>query len=470
MISLTADTYTTHTTATTTTRGKRKAKTVCVVYRMVVMASVASIQIAFGFVVAPPFDPRIKTIPVSQEVHQRQRQHPLSPSRASFVSTAGVRRRDSTTRGIRWSSPSSSSLLKYANSNDEKDDPKQQQQQLIIPINAAAAINPNFFGDSNDTKANTQPNTKANIVDANPVNETTKQHQHQHTIYKYKNKIDLRRKWRRLKPGQKFRFRLGIAALAFVSLWNTVIVRNYGGFVNGIITGAAATTTATGFGGVLRRWFALRGFQGIAALGRSVAYGWAILVAYPRMLDRRAKERRLKREEEALKQWSRVLKGIADEVLRLKRELSLLEGEIRIFRREILAIRAGRVVNNNNNSNTGGARSNNNVSNESDEDDHYNNHNHNNNTGSNELDRVLRDAIISEMSHLTRLRDDTRLALTMARQRWSEVRAKRPTNHSKLSSFDPFDFDFEFDASATDMDYRYDDRDNRSDDLLLRGL
>jgi len=477
-----ADTYTTHTTTststttttTTTTRGKRKAKNVRrVVYRVVVMASVASIQIAFGFVVVPPFDPRTKSIPVSQDVHQHQRQGPLSlpPPRAPFVSTVGAkRRRASTTRGLRWSSSySPSSLLKYANSNDEKDDAKQQQQQLIIPINAAA-INPKNFGDSNDAKTN----AKANIVDANPVNETTKQKHH--TILLHKHKINLRRKWRRLKPGQKFRFRLGIAALACVSLWDTVVVRNYGGFVNGIVTGAAATTTATGFGGLLRRWFALRGFQGIAALGRSVAYGWAILVAYPRMLDRRAKERRLKREEEALKQWSRVLKGIADEVLRLKRELSLLEGEIRTFRREILAIRAGRVVNNNNNnsnnnSNTGGSRSKINGINESDESDHYNNYNHNsNNTGSNELDRVLRDAIISEMNHLTRLRDDTRLALTTARQRWSEVRAKRPTNHSKPSSFDPLDFDFEFDAAATDMEYRYDDRDNRSDDLLLRGL
>lgn len=318
---------------------------------------------------------------------------------------------------------------------DKKDDTK-QQQQLILPVSAS---NLKSFGKNNKS-----------FESSNPVRE--------HREAKRANrKIDLGRKWRRLRPGQKFRFRLGIAALAFVSVWNTVIVRNYSGLISGIITGAATTTTATGFGGLVRRWFSLRGFQGIAALGRSIAYGWAIFVAYPRMLDRRAKDRRHKREEDILKQWRQILKGIAAEVVRLKRELSLLEGEIRTFRREILAIRAARV-------NNGDSRSkSNNSGNESpDENDNTSN------TGSHQSDRILHEAIVNEMSHLTRLRDDTRMALTTARQRWSEVRAKRPTSHSKHpSSFDPLEFDFD---AAPDLDYRYDDRDNRNDDLLLRGL
>ena len=53
----------------------------------------------------------------------------------------------------------------------------------------------------------------------------------------------------------------------------------------------------------------------------------------------------MKREEEALKQWRSYLKAIAAEVNRLKKELSLLDGEIRTFRREILAIRAARFEN-----------------------------------------------------------------------------------------------------------------------------
>lgn len=264
--------------------------------------------------------------------------------------------------------------------------------------------------------------------------------------------FDLERRWRRLRPGQKFRIRLGLASIAFVSLWNTIIARNYSGFITGIITGAAATTTATGFGSILRRWLSSRGFQGIAALGRSIAYGWAIFVAYPRMLDRRAKERRMKREEEALKQWRSYLKAIAAEVNRLKKELSLLDGEIRTFRREILAIRAARFENTQANSKA---------------DDRGDTDGSNANTGDSQSDRVLREAILSEMAHLTRLRDDTRLALTTARKRWSEVRLKRPISHSKSSAFDALEFELDI---AADFESGGITIDNSSDDPLLTGF
>ncbi len=263
----------------------------------------------------------------------------------------------------------------------------------------------------------------------------------------------LGRRWRRLRPGQKFRIRLGLAFVAFVSLWNTVIARSYSGLITGILTGAAATTTATGFGSLLRRWLSSRGFQGIAALGRSIAYGWAIFVAYPRMLDRRAKERRMKREEEALKQWRSYLKAIAAEVNRLKKELSLLDGEIRTFRREILAIRAARVENTATNSKD---------INHVDVDDQ-----NDTDRSKSQSDRVLREAITSEMAHLTRLRDDTRLALTTARKRWSEVRLKRPISSSKSSAFDALEL--ELDISA-DFEYGGITIDSGNDDPLLTGF
>ena len=253
----------------------------------------------------------------------------------------------------------------------------------------------------------------------------------------------LKQRWRRLRPGQKFRFRLLFMSASFLVLWNTIIVRNYNSFITGIITGAAATTTATGFGSILRRWLYNRGFQGIAAFGRSLAYGWAVFVAYPRLLDRRAKERRLKREEDALNQWRQKLKGTADEVLRLRKDLSSLEGEIRAFRREILAIRAARIGDNENNSTSP------------------------NQSSSIESDRILRTAIINEMTHLTRLRDETRLALGLARKRWSEVRSKAPIRKSQsalASAVDALDFEvtteLENDSLKTD----------NSDDPLLIGF
>ena len=261
------------------------------------------------------------------------------------------------------------------------------------------------------------------------------------------------RRWRRLRPGQKFRIRLGLAFVAFVSLWNTVIARSYKSLITGILTGAAATTTATGFGSILRRWLATRGFQGIAALGRSIAYGWAIFVAYPRMLDRRAKERRIKREEEALKQWRSYLKAIAAEVNRLKKELSLLDGEIRTFRREILAIRAARVENT--------------AKDVKNADDHDDADRSITNSSKSQSDRVLREAIISEMAHLTRLRDDTRSALTTARKRWSEVRLKRPISTSKSPAFDALEV--ELDISA-DFEYGGITIDSDNDDPLLTGF
>jgi len=320
-------------------------------------------------------------------------------------------------------------------------------QRLILPVNTAKV---NTFG---DLKATKNVVSNSNSIDSDTV-----------ARQKYtrpKTKIYLRKRWHRLRPGQKFRFRLGIILIAFVSLWNTVVVRNYSGFVTGILTGAAATTTATGFGSILRRWFSNRGFQGIAALGRSFAYGWAIFVAYPRMLDRRAKDRRLKREEQALEQWRRYLKGTADEVIRLRKELSLLEGEIRAFRREILAIRAASVDNNEEMPKTVSS---------TDSGEKNNTHRSKYNDSSNNSNRVLREAIINEMTHLTRLRDDTRLALTTARKRWSEVRSKRPINNSKSVLTSAIDtLEFELDVSD-DFEYNGIDSDNGIDDPLLTGF
>ncbi len=323
-----------------------------------------------------------------------------------------------------------------------------RMQKLILPL-SRRNFQKSDFSESTHTgianSKNVQRNTVATHEDKKPTLAD----------------VDIGKWWRRLGPGQKFRFRLGLFSVAFVSLWNTIVSRNFGGFVTSILTGAAATTTATGFGSIVRRWFSTRGFQGIAALGRSIAYGWAIFVAYPRMLDRRAKERRLKREEEALEQWRRYLRAIAEEVNRLKNELSLLDGEIRTFRREILAIRAARIE-----SRAPISKK----TSHADAENNNNTHRSSDNENSIDSDRVLREAIVNEMAHLTRLRDDTRLALTTARKRWSEVRSKKPISHSKSSSTSAFDaLELELDM-ATDFEYGSIAHDSNDDDPLLTGF
>jgi len=322
--------------------------------------------------------------------------------------------------------------------SEEKKHDRKKLQRLILPISISKRIK---FGDVKST------NTVApESITLESESIATKK------VRRSSNKISITKRWHRLRPGQKFRFRLGIMSIAFVTLWNTIAVRNYSGFITGIITGAATTTTATGFGSTLRRWFSNRGFQGIAALGRSIAYGWAILVAYPRMLDRRKKERKLKREDQALDQWRYYLKGTSDEVVRLRKELSLLEGEIRAFRREILSIRAMRIDND--------AASPKNKSGDGLDDI----------DSSDESDRMLREAIINEMTHLTRLRDDTRLALNTAQIRWLDVRAKRPSSHSQsalMSTFDPLEFELNavIDLKESDMESG-----NGDNDPLLNGF
>jgi hypothetical protein len=331
--------------------------------------------------------------------------------------------------------------------SEEKEEDIKQMQRLILPIN------------KDKVKKIGVPKSASTVVSNSNSLENGAVATEKDTRRNFKS--DLRRRWHRLRPGQKFQFRLGVISIAFVSLWNTVVIRAYSGFITGILTGAAASTTATGFGSLLRRWFSNRGFQGIAALGRSVAYGWAIFVAYPRMLDRRAKERRLKREEKALDQWRRYLKRTADEVVRLRKELSLLEGEIRAFRREVLAIRAGRIES--------GAAMSKKIGN-ADSDGNNSTHRDNYNNSSNKSDRILREAIIIEMTHLTQLRDDTRLALTTARKRWSEVRSKRPIGQSQSALTSAFDtLEFELDAAA---DFEYDgmNTNNANDDHLLSGF
>jgi len=135
-----------------------------------------------------------------------------------------------------------------------------------------------------------------------------------------------------------------------------------------------------------KKWISHRGFQGIAALGRSFTYIWAVLVAYPRILDRRSADRNRQRKDQALERRRAQLNQLSTEVSRLQQELSGLDAEIRAFRREIISLKA------------------------------Y----------AKEDSEEVQKAIDQEMGHLTQLRSDAKAALAAARQSWAEYRSMSP--------------------------------------------
>lgn len=144
---------------------------------------------------------------------------------------------------------------------------------------------------------------------------------------------------------------------------------------------------------LVQTWIAHRGFQGMAAFGRSFAYVWAALVAYPRLLDRRANDVRKRREEAVLQRRRERLNKLANQVVRLRNERLKLDAEIRSFRREIIALKIHTTV--------------------AIDDQESNN-------------SAIQAAIDSEMAHLSQLRSETQTALTASRQAWAEYRSRMP--------------------------------------------
>jgi hypothetical protein len=178
----------------------------------------------------------------------------------------------------------------------------------------------------------------------------------------------INKKWKSLRdrPGLKFRLRLGIVtAVALV--------------VSGVVLKHRMDTSIVV---LTKEWLNQRGFQGLAALGRSVVYLWGLLVAYPIMLDRRADERHRQQVEKDAEKRREKLNRLAGEIVRL----ATLDAEVRSFRREVILLKVY-------------ARDDN---------------------------GEVQAAIEAEMSHLAQLRSDTKAALTAARQVWSEYRSTSP--------------------------------------------
>jgi len=143
-------------------------------------------------------------------------------------------------------------------------------------------------------------------------------------------------------------------------------------------------------------WISHRGFTGLAALGRTVAYGWAVWVAYPRLLDKRAKERAAKAHDRQLEQYHRHVRQLAQQASQLQHELATIDREIRSFRREIISIQATMAVSKSNDS-----------------------------TGGSDDDRIQQ-AIADEMAHLEQLRSDIHATWVEARQAWAEAKGQAP--------------------------------------------
>ena len=139
----------------------------------------------------------------------------------------------------------------------------------------------------------------------------------------------------------------------------------------------------------IRSWLQHRGFQGLAALGRTVAYIWALLVGYPRLLDKRTQEKQRQERQQMLEQRRQHLRRLAAEVARLRQELAALDKEIRTFRREMIALQVN---------------ANNAIVN----------------------DQAIQEAIGAEMALLASLRADTHAALQAVRKTWAESRSKSP--------------------------------------------
>jgi uncharacterized protein YlxW (UPF0749 family) len=137
-------------------------------------------------------------------------------------------------------------------------------------------------------------------------------------------------------------------------------------------------------------WFSQRGFQGMAAMGRTVVYLWGLLVAYPVLLDRRADERHRQQADKEMERRRDHLVRLAADIARLRHDLATLDAEVRAFRREVILLKVY-------------ARSDNN--------DHG----------------EIQAAIEAEMAHLAQLRSDTKAALMAARQVWAEYRSTSPS-------------------------------------------
>ncbi|KAL3912864.1 MAG: hypothetical protein SGARI_000940, partial [Bacillariaceae sp.] len=228
-----------------------------------------------------------------------------------------------------------------------------------------------------------------------------------------------------LNPGMKFRVRVGVATITLASVLSFILPSTT---TSGAAKGGGLRSLLT----VLTKWLSSRGFQGIAALGRSIAYGWALFVGYPRLLDRRAYEKKKRERERALERWRAYLRSLAAEVVRLRQEMSSLDSEIRAFRREIISLKASFKSDNGRSSTTLSSSS------SSDNDDSSSESTRstsNNNKSAQWNDDDVQEAITQEMTHLTQLREDTKQALAAARQTWSEMRAKSPLEAWEADDF-----------------------------------
>lgn len=171
------------------------------------------------------------------------------------------------------------------------------------------------------------------------------------------------------RPANKFRIGLGVTLMTFLSIASLI-----------------APTSRLLVG--IQSWLSHRGFQGLAALGRSIAYGWALFIGYPRLLDRRQMERQHRDKVRVRERHEKLILQLRSEVSQFQQNLETIDAEIRSFRREIINLKAFA------------------------KDDNPD----------------VQEAITAEMAHLAHLRSDAQAALTAARQEWAKALGKYNKN------------------------------------------
>ena len=256
----------------------------------------------------------------------------------------------------------------------------------------------------------------------------------------------LREKFRQLKPGTRFRWKLGFVTTAFVAL--SSLMGGVGTSIKVLSNPKYFSKGTIQLFHLVKTWLSHRGWQGLAAMGRAIAYGWALLVAYPRLLDKRQQDKRKQKRADLKAMRRRRLTRLADQVSKLRSELRQIDAEIRSFKREIIAMKAYRTSSSSSSrsqstsniigideekgsdsSTSGGSSSSRDESSRSD---------------SSRIDDIdIQDAIDEEMADLRHLRHDTYASFVAARKAYTDYRAA--TVAELADEYDDDDDDFDVD-------------------------
>ena len=254
----------------------------------------------------------------------------------------------------------------------------------------------------------------------------------------------LREKFRQLKPGTRFRWKLGFVTTAFVAL--SSLMGGVGTSIKVLSNPKYFSKGTIQLFQLIKTWLSHRGWQGLAAMGRAVAYGWALLVAYPRLLDKRQQDKRKQKRADLKAMRRRRLTRLSDQVSKLRSELRQIDAEIRSFKREIIAMKAYRTSSTFNGRSQGTSNiigiDEEKASDSSTSGESSSSRDESSRSGSSRIDDIeIQEAIDEEMADLRQLRHDTYASFVAARKAYSDYRAETAAELADEYDDDDDDFD-----------------------------